>query len=258
MATGRHFKSETPRASQPLPVIPATRAHRASEGSSRRPSRPTGSRDPRRKMPVRPIVMAVLALAVVGVAVAGVMAWLTASGVVENTFDRGQVNVIVNEDGPAEGTPFKEGDKVKQNVDVTNEGNVPVYVRALVNIYFIDGNGNQVWDAPQQPTGTAGTGILDGDYTISWGSEVGGKWLKADDGYFYWSSPLSPGDVTSELIDKLTYIDYNLRPDDWTLVCDIAVQAIQADPTDAVVEAWSSAVTAVADDGTLTITKAGE
>lgn len=232
MANGRHFKSETPRASQPMPMIPATRAHGASGGSSRRPSGPAGSRNPRSKMPLKPIAMAVLALAVVGVAISGVVAWLTASGMLENTFDRGQVDVTVNEE-------FTDGVN-KKNVSVTNNGNVPVCVRAQVNIYWVDKDGNQLWDEP----------VAGKDYTIDWGDLTGTGWKQGDDGFYYWTKPLATTTKTDNLIDVLT--DKTADTDGRTLVCDVAVQAIQADPADAVEEAWGVTV-----DGSGNITKEG-
>ena len=237
MANGRHFKSETPRASQPMPMIPATRAHGASGGSSRRPSGPAGSRNPHSKMPLKPIAMAVLALAVVGVAISGVVAWLTASGMLENTFGRGQVDVTVNEEF--------DGEITKKNVFVTNDGNVPVYVRAQVNIYWVDKDGNQLWDTP----------VVDKDYKITW-FDISSKWMQGDDGFYYWTEPLVTEGQTANLIKTLT--DQGKYTDGRKLVCDVAVQAIQADPADAVKEAWKPAVTDVSNDGTLTITpKAG-
>lgn len=230
MANGRHFKSETPRASQPMPMIPATRAHGAAGGSSRRPSGPAGSRNPRSKMPLKPIAMAVLALAVVGVAISGVVAWLTASGMLENTFDRGQVDVTVKEEFDGE---------TKRNVYVSNGGNVPVYVRAQVNIYWVDKDGNQLWEEP-----SAGT-----DYEITW-FDSSSKWTLGDDGFYYWTEPLATGGKTDNLIGILT--DKKTYDDGRTLVCDVAVQAIQADPTEAVEEAWGVTV-----DGSGNITKAG-
>ena len=231
MANGRHFKSETPRASQPMPMIPATRAHGASGGSSRRSSGPAGSRNPRSKMPLKPIAMAVLALAVVGVAISGVVAWLTASGMLENTFDRGQVDVTVNEE-------FTDGVN-KKNVSVTNKGNVSVYVRAQVNIYWVDKDGNQLWDTP----------VKDTDYEITW-FDGSSKWTQGTDGFYYWTEPLATKAATTNLIDVLT--DKKTHTDGRTLVCDVAVQAIQADPTEAVEEAWDVTV-----DESGNITKAG-
>lgn len=202
------------------------------------PSRPRRVR--RRQVPKRAVLTLVLAFAVVGVAVGGVIAWLSASNQVANQFEVGTVTPTVNEE-------FDEH-TTKKNVSVTNSGNVPIYVRAQIHIYWQDANGNQLWDEPE-----AGT-----DYEIKWGP-TGSKWVEGDDGFYYWTEPLQPGEknATANLIDSLT--DANNHDDGRKLVCDIAVQGIQADPADAVLEAWNSSVIAVdSTTGALTITpKAG-
>lgn len=209
------------------------------------PSRPRRAR--RRQVPKRAVLTLVLALTVVGVAVGGVIAWLSASNQVANQFEVGTVTPTVNEDGPTDGTEFVDGDNVKQNVDVTNSGNVPIYVRAQVNIYWQDANGNQLWDEP----------VVGTDYEIT-RDLTGSKWVEGDDGFYYWTEPLQPGEEnkTTNLIDSLK--DKNAHNDGRKLVCDIAVQGIQADSADAVKEAWAPTVESVSEDGTLTIsTKAG-
>ena len=203
------------------------------------PSRPRRAR--RRQVPKRAVLTLVLALAVVGVAVGGVIAWLSASSQVANQFEVGTVTPTVNEE-------FDER-TTKKNVFVTNSGNVPIYVRAQVNIYWQDANGNQLWDKP----------VVDTDYEIVWGL-TGSKWVEGEDGFYYWTEPLQPGDEseTANLIDSIT--DKKTHTDGRKLVCDIAVQGIQADPADAVTEAWAPTVTEVdPTTGALTITpKAGE
>ena len=191
----------------------------------------------RRRGSVRGILTLVLALAVVGVAVGGVVAWLTASGQVQNQFEVGEVKPTVNEKGPDDGD-FESGvDTVKKDVSVTNSGNVPIYVRAQVNIYWQDANGNQLWDEPEVGT----------DYTIERGDALGTNWVKGADGFYYWTKPLDPNVKTDNLLDSLTNNSIGEYPQ---LVCDIAVQGIQADPTEAVEEAWGVTVDT---DGTLTL-----
>lgn len=219
MAEGRHFSEKpTPRAE--------------------RPSRP--------RVPKRRVLIAVLACALAVAGIGGVVAWLTASDHIINEFDLGAVNPDVNEDGPEEDQPFEEGDKVKQNVDVTNNGNVPIYVRAQVSIYWQDENGNQLWEEP----------VVDTDYTIVWGDISDAGWKQGSDGFYYWTQPLAAGDTTGLLIDELTWTSAD-SSDGRALVCDIAVQGIQAEPADAVTEAWGATVDP--ETGTLTpTTKAGE
>lgn len=177
----------------------------------------------------RSLLTLVLALAVAGVAVGGVIAWLTASSDLTNTFALGTVDPELNEDGPTDNTPFKEGDNVKQNVDVTNNGNIPIYVRAQVNIYWIDADGNQLWEEPEE----------DADYIIHWGSLTDLGWQQGSDGFYYWTSPLQVDQTTGLLINR---IEYKTTQADRQLVCDIAIQGIQAEPAAAVQEAWEVTV----------------
>lgn len=216
--------------------------------------------------------MAALTLLLVLAGVGGVVAWLTASGTVQNQFELGTVEPTVNEDGPTEGTPFEEGDNIKQNVTVTNDGNVPVYVRAQVSIYWLDANGNQLWDEPymgeKEPDQPTGVIIPPGDYMLKWGDSVVGQpgstsmedgaWIKGPDGFYYWSLPIDPEGETKELIESCEY--YGEYADGRTFHVDISVQGIQAEPARAVVEAWSTETqTVMIDPSTkqLTITQEG-
>lgn len=204
-----------------------------------------------RRSLVAMIVATALALAGIG----GVIAWLTASNQVSNAFEVGKVDVTLNEEGPTDGESFEEGDFVKKNVTATNNGNVPVYVRARVDIYWEDANGNQLWDAP----------VKDTDYMISWGANLEGQsetegWAKGADGYYYWTKPVAPKDdvnevsgTTGNLINSFVPKKGGATSADKKLVCDIAIQSIQADPSRAVEEAWGVTVTG----GVLTPTQNG-
>lgn len=198
-----------------------------------------GATAPRSSRPVRkrPFVIGALALAVVSVAVTGVVAWLTVTGQINNQFELGVVDPVVNEDGPTSDEPFKDGDKVKQNVDVTNKGNIPIYVRAQVSIHWIDADGNQLWEEPEEGA----------DYTVERGTPSDSSWQKGPDGFYYWTSPLPAGETTGLLINK---IEYTATQTNRQLVCDIAVQGIQADPAAAVEEAWG---VEVGTDGALVV-----
>lgn len=198
---------------------------------------------PQRRSLIAMIVVAALTLAGIG----GVIAWLTASNHVSNAFEVGKVDVTLNEKGPSGNGDFTEGDSAKNNVTVTNNGNVPVYVRARVDIYWEDANGNQLWDAPVEDT----------DYTVSWGANLDGQtgteeWVEGPDGYYYWTKPVPGSGTTGKLIDSFAPVDGKTSADK-KLVCDIAIQSIQADPSRAVEEAWGVTVT----DGILTSTQNG-
>ena len=238
MATGKHFKPEASRPSQPLPVIPATQARGSRTAGGRHSAAQPGSRAPRRYAMVKPLVMAALVLAVVGVAVSGVIAWLSTTSSVSNTFELGTVNPTVQE-------TFEDPYTEKKDVKISNDGNVPIYVRAQVNIYWVDAEGNQLWEAP----------VAGEDYTITWGDDQ--KWAKGSDGFYYWTEPLKAGETTGLLIDKLTWTSAN-SSSGRTLVCDIAVQGIQAEPAEAVQEAWGVTITEGAVTPVTTTEGAGE
>lgn len=218
MANGRHFKADAPWVEQPLPATAAVRTRRRHTA-----------------MPKRPIALAVLALAVVGVAIAGVAAWLTASSSLINEFGLGRVDASVEE--TFDGT-------TKSDVKAKNDGTVPIYVRAQVNIYWQDANGNQLWEEP----------VENADYTVTWGDELGKSWIQGSDGFYYWTQPLAAGAVTGNLIDKLGWITAQTS-NGRTLVCDVSIQGIQADPANAVNEAWGATV---GQDGTLTPAQQGQ
>lgn len=201
-------------------------------------------------MPKRFAALILAALVVAFVGVGGAIAWLTTSNQVENQFTIGTVVPGVNENGPEGNDPFEEGDTVKQNVSVSNKGNVPIYVRAQISIYWVDANGSQMWEEPEQERKEIPTGVIAGDYRLTMGSSgSGANWVQGQDGFYYWTAPLEVGNTTADLIEKLERINASLHKDGRQLVCDIAVQGIQADPADAVKEAWS---VTIANDGTLT------
>ncbi|MFR3451052.1 MAG: hypothetical protein ACLTSX_04890 [Collinsella sp.] len=135
-----------------------------------------------------------------------------------NMFVQGKVDPSIEEN-------FGDGYTVKKDVKVKNEGTMRSYVRAAVSIYWQDGAGNQLWEAPE-----AGT-----DYVIVWGdvdsnSSAGAHWITGRDGYYYWSDPLERGASTGNLIKEVKQ-----APDpvgDKDLVVDISSQALQAEGTE--------------------------
>lgn len=110
----------------------------------------------------------------------------------------------------------------KQNVQVTNNGDIPIYVRVKVMIYFKDANENIIGDKPIEGT----------DYNLS--GKNTSEW-KEINGYYYYLSPLEVNGCTKNLFDEFMS---NLGvDDDRTLVVDIACQSIQAS-SDAIDYAW--------------------
>ena len=115
----------------------------------------------------------------------------------------------------------------------------------------------------------------DTDYTMVWVPSFAAmqpqqnSWIQGTDGLYYWPKPLAPEseaaggavDRTANLINTCTALPNSSPMDDRHLVVEIDVQAVQADPVDAVKEAWGpdrgGAVTDVAVDGTLMVSGKG-
>ncbi len=173
------------------------------------------------------------ALAAVGVAMLALAgtaelsaAYLMVRDSVDNTFILGTVAPSVTETfDPAAGT--------KENVSVKNNGNAPVYVRALVLISWQDAAGATLSAQP-----AAGT-----DYDLV-GAQTG--WAPGSDGYYYCTSPVQPGASTPVLVQKLT--DKNADAGRYLCV-DVIAQAVQASPAEAVGDVFPGA--GVGADGVL-------
>lgn len=157
------------------------------------------------------ISLVVLLVAAIGGTVAYLMD--TTPGVT-NTFTPAEVKISIQE---------KKTDTTKENIIFTNsnEANaVPVYIRATLVIYWKDAEGNVI----PQPELAAVTG-----------GDPGTNWFKVGDIYYY--KPVVPvGGSTMAMTDAITVT----IPDGSTAKCyiDVRAEAIQADPAEAVAEAW--------------------
>lgn len=179
-------------------------------------------------MTKRKQIMALLAGVLLLAGVAGTFAWLSVTGVLVNEFGIGSVTPSVQEE---------LNGNVKSNVKAKNTGSAPAYIRAAVDIYWQDGKGSRLWDEPQ-----AGK-----DYEIAWSDGLhdasatnsASTWVKASDGFYYWTSPVTPGGETGELINRVTELK---TTEDRNLVVDISTQAVQATPDEAVHDAWGCTV----------------
>lgn len=179
-------------------------------------------------MTKRKQIMVLLAGVLLLAGVAGTFAWLSVTGVLVNEFGIGSVTPSVQEE---------LNGNVKSNVKAKNTGSAPAYIRVAVDIYWQDGKGSRLWDEPQ-----AGK-----DYEIAWSDGLhdasatnsASTWVKASDGFYYWTSPVTPGGETGELISRVTKLK---TTEDRNLVVDISTQAVQATPDEAVHDAWDCTV----------------
>ena len=178
-------------------------------------------------MPKRKRIAIVVILLVAVAATGATLAWLSATGVLINQFGIGTVEPKVAE-------ALKDG--VKSDVRIQNAGTAPAYVRAQVDIYWRNDDGAVLWDEPVEGT----------DYSITWGDEIvdGSSsskttWIKGSDGYYYWTGSLAPLEKSGQLIKEVKSLT---SADDKHLVVDIAAQAVQSTPEDAVSDAWGCSV----------------
>lgn len=161
-----------------------------------------------------------------GVAVGTTVAYLIdRTEKIENKFEYAKTDVTVTED--FDGT-------TKQNVQVWNKSNIPVYIRATYVVNWVDANGNIV------------TSVPDGyDYQLD--KNPNGTWIEGKDGYFYYPTPVQPNNSTAGSLLNCKVTKQPENPE-YTLNVEILATAIQSEPKDAVKEAWGVTVDA---DGTL-------
>lgn len=181
-------------------------------------------------MSKRKRIIALLVGVILLAGTAGTLAWLSVTGVLVNQFGIGSVTPSVQE---------TLNGNVKSDVKAKNTGTAPAYIRAAVDIYWQDGNGARLWEEPkEEPKGEA-------DYEIAWnvadvsGANLAHNWVKASDGFYYWTSPVAPGDETGVLINRVTELKTTKGRN---LVVDISTQAVQATPDEAVHDAWGCTV----------------
>ncbi len=190
-------------------------------------------------MSKRKRIIALLVGVILLAGTAGTLAWLSVTGVLVNQFGIGSVTPSVQE---------TLNGNVKSDVKAQNTGTAPAYIRAAVDIYWQDAtSGARLWDEPK-----AGT-----DYEIAWsvadasGANSADNWVKASDGFYYWTSPVAPGAETGVLINRVTELNNRVTELKTTggrnLVVDISTQAVQATPDEAVRDAWGCTV----EDGVL-------
>ncbi|WP_294163471.1 hypothetical protein [uncultured Senegalimassilia sp.] len=179
-------------------------------------------------MSKRKRIIALLVGVVLLAGTAGTLAWLSATGVLVNQFGIGSVTPSVQE---------TLNGNVKSDVKAKNTGTAPAYIRAAVDIYWQDAtSGARLWEEPQADT-----------YNIVWSDSLGdasdansaSSWVKASDGFYYWTSPVAPGEETNVLITSVKELK---ATEGRNLVVDVSTQAVQSVPDNAVREAWSCAV----------------
>ena len=153
----------------------------------------------------------IIALALILVlAVGGTVAYIfTQTDPVINTFTPTEAKITVDED---------TNSNRKTSITVKNiSTGVPVYIRVALVANMIDEAGN-VTGAASVPTFT-----------------LGDNWLVGNDGYYYYTEPVPVGESTGNLLKAPMELSENMQ-------VVVLADAIQAEPTTAVTQAWGVTV----------------
>ena len=153
----------------------------------------------------------IIALALILVlAVGGTVAYIfTQTDPVINTFTPTEAKITVDEE-------TNSNQKTSITV-VNNSTGVPVYIRVALVANMIDKDEN-VTGAASVPTFTPGK-----------------DWIKGSDGYYYYTEPVPVGGSTGNLLQSSMKLDENMQ-------VVVLADAIQAEPTTAVTQAWGVTV----------------
>lgn len=151
-----------------------------------------------------------------GVAVGTTVAYLIdRTNEIKNEFEYAKTDVTVTED--FDGT-------TKQNVQVWNKSNIPVYIRATYVANWVDEHGNIVTPDPNEY-----------DYQLT--ENPNGTWVKGKDGYYYYKDPVPADGKTQGSLLTCTVTKQPENPE-YTLNVEILATAIQSEPKDAVEAVW--------------------
>ena len=176
----------------------------------------------RRRRRNRRIALLLSLLLALGAGAVGTLAYiLTRTGETENIFTPGKAACEVTED--FDGT-------VKSNVAVKNTGNTDVYIRAAVNVTWVqeDESGGRTAAAAVPRAGV--------DYTLTLAENTG--WILGSDGFWYYQTPVAPGESTGVLIERCALTGDAAIPAGCRLSVEILSSSLQAVPASAVQEHW--------------------
>lgn len=161
-------------------------------------------------------ILIVSLVLMIGIVVGGTAAYLQdMTNTVENTFTPAKVEITMTE---------TKTDTTKSKIEFQNTGDVPVYIRATLVVYWTD-----VIDGEEQVIAKP-----DGASVSEPVAQSG--WFKVGDIYYY-HYKVEPGTETSVMTDEIKVT----IPAGSTARCqiDVRAEAIQAIPTDAVEDAWA-------------------
>ena len=162
------------------------------------------------------LAMMVLSIVLLlGVAIGGTIAWLsTKTTPVTNTFTPAKVTCKVEEN-------FDENTGVKTKVNVTNTGNIAVYIRVKLVTYRTNDDSQHIGGTAKLPQ-----------------FNLGENWVKHV-GYYYYTLPVAPGEKPeANLADSMTLEKSYKDADGGKQALDVMAEAIQSEPEKAVADAW--------------------
>ncbi len=132
---------------------------------------------------------------------------------------------------------------VKKSVAVKNSGDTDCYIRARVVFTWLSEDGAELFARlPHEGS----------DYTVEY-ADAESNWVEGADGYMYYKIPVKPSRSTSSLIKECRPVE-DRAPEGYRLSVEIIASSIQALPTSAVTEAWSSGVLGVSETDGITLT----
>lgn len=132
-------------------------------------------------------------------------------------------------------------ENAKEDVKIKNTGTTDAWIRTAVVITWQDKDGN-VYGIPP---------VVNSEYTIEYDLENG--WVKGDDGYYYWTKPVAPDNLTGILIEKCEYKE-NQAPTGYYLPVDVVASGLQSKPASVFNDKWSTSSGLTASDDQLSIT----
>ncbi len=150
------------------------------------------------------ISLVAIAFLLVGIRVETTSAYFISEDKVTNNFQNGDIDIEVEEpdfNPPSEGWA---GQKINKKVQVKNESIVPVLVR--VNItpnWSIDKEGNSPFLLGNVSEYVVKLNLKKGNLITSINGNISGKWIKGNDGYYYYTSILNAGETTNELLESV-------------------------------------------------------
>ena len=108
--------------------------------------------------------------------------------------------------------------ETKTRIAIKNTGNIDAYLRVRLVSYWVDSDGN----ITSKPSWMPRVSVTSG-------------WVTGTGNTYYYSQPVAPGDITTNLLDA----DITLEEEDGYLqVIEVFADAIQSKPAEAVTTSW--------------------